>query len=294
MTGPDPCVPASPSTGHTSRPNETLAGQKLYGDIWANPDPAFEERLRTSLDPRGPENLVEVFGSFGIAPGHQVLDAGARDAHYAIQIARRIGCHVVATDPVPVHLELARRALAGIEPEVAARIELNDAPIESMPFDDGQFDAIWCRDMPNHTGLRRGMAELERVLKPGGRLLVFQTFANPSLDPNEARRLYETMSIVAENMDIDNFHAAIGSTGLGIETATGIGSEWTEALLERGDFNGTQQLLRISRMHRDEDVLLAAFGQARFETTLTDAIWSVNLALGTLTSWIFVIRRHAQ
>jgi ubiquinone/menaquinone biosynthesis C-methylase UbiE len=58
---------------------------------------------------------------------------------------------------------------------MATPIEFRVAPIEHLPFDDGEFDAALSSLMLHHLpdDLKdRGLAEVRRVLKPGGRLVV--------------------------------------------------------------------------------------------------------------------------
>jgi hypothetical protein len=50
--------------------------EKLYGEIWAEEGPAFDE----SLNPRGTDWLFEAFAELGPRPGQLVVDIGARDA----------------------------------------------------------------------------------------------------------------------------------------------------------------------------------------------------------------------
>jgi hypothetical protein len=59
-----------------------------------------EELLQQSPGPRGPELLLEAPGWLGLAAGQLVLDAGCRDATYAIAMARRYGCRVLGIDLV--------------------------------------------------------------------------------------------------------------------------------------------------------------------------------------------------
>jgi SAM-dependent methyltransferase len=90
---------------------------------------------------------------------------GANFPHYAPS------ARVVALEPDPFMLERARpRAEAA-----ATVIELRQAPAESLPFPDASFDAVvstlvlcTVRDVP------RALAEIRRVLRPGGRLVFIE------------------------------------------------------------------------------------------------------------------------
>jgi ubiquinone/menaquinone biosynthesis C-methylase UbiE len=274
-----------------SRSSDHLAGvHKLYGEIWATTDPDFEAVIAQPGHPRGPELLFDYATRLGLSAGDRVLDIGARDAIHAIELARRYGCRVVAADPVPIHLGLARERLAEAESGVRERVELSDAAIEHLPFAGDSFDLIWARDMLNHVALRRGMEEAARVLKPGAPMLVFQTFATPLLEPGEARRLYENHSIVPENMDWHYLEEVVEAVGFTIETVDIVGSEWREFRVESGRDDVGRDLMALARMRRDETALVERFGRSRYEATIADILWGVYLLLGKLSSSIYVLR----
>ena len=74
-------------------------------------------------------------------------------------------------------VELGRRkvAMAG----VADRVFLSVAPAEALPFPDGAFDAttvaFGLRNVPER---RRALAEMHRILRPGGRVVILE-FTTP-------------------------------------------------------------------------------------------------------------------
>ena len=156
----------------------------LYNDIWSSTS-ELEERCKESLNPRGSDMLYEHFASFSPTVQSEVIDIGCRDATYAIELAKRFGCRVLGIDPAPIHIERARKNIA--EAGLAERVRAELAGIEGLPAAAGSLDLIWCRDVLNHVDLQRGLAECARVLKPGGHMLVYQTFATEALEAREAR-----------------------------------------------------------------------------------------------------------
>lgn len=277
-----------------SRHAPDLAGvHKLYGELWARQNAEFEIEIAKSRSPRSPETLFAHAARLGLTVESRVLDIGSRDAIHAIELVTRFGCRVTAADPVPVHTELARERLAEAGAEIATRVELSDAAIEHLPFDDASFDLIWARDMLNHVALRPGLAECWRVLEPDGAMLVFQTFATPMMESGEARRLYETHSIYPENMDPEHFEAVAQAAGFIIETHDPITSEWREFAVESGSTDIGECLMTIARMRRAEHELVTQYGRSLYEATIGDQLWGVYLLLGKLSSSIYVLRKSS-
>ncbi len=109
----------------------------------------------------------------GLKPGQRVLDVAGGTADLALQFARRVGAagEVVLTDINPAMLALGRDRMldAGI---MAPAVQCN---AERLPFADAHFDCVSVAfGLRNMTHKDRALAEMYRVLKPGGRLLVLE------------------------------------------------------------------------------------------------------------------------
>ena len=109
----------------------------------------------------------------GLRPGQRVLDVAGGTADLAIQFARRVGAsgEVVLTDINPVMLARGRdRMLDAGLPAPAVQCDA-----EQLPFADEHFDCVSVAfGLRNMTRKDRALAEMRRVLKPGGRLLVLE------------------------------------------------------------------------------------------------------------------------
>src|SRR5207253_4017052 len=110
------------------------------------------------------------------------------------------GSRVFGVDLGKANLDRARTSLQAVamqEPGVAARVDYAQARIERLPFHDRVFDLVWCRDMLIHVAsLVEAFRECRRVLVTDGRMLVFQMFATPLLEPREAARLWSPLAAV--------------------------------------------------------------------------------------------------
>jgi ubiquinone/menaquinone biosynthesis C-methylase UbiE len=263
--------------------------EELYGDFWAEDESGLEAELERSLDPRPVESLYDTFGELGVTAGDLVLDVGCRDAKHSVELVRRFGCRVVAADPIPWHLEKARERVSA--ERLDEYVTMLEAAIESLPLDGASLDLIWCRDMLNHVRLPEALAECYRVLRPGGRMLVYQTFATDLCEPGEASRLWSAMAIVPENMARSYFEQNADEAGFEITAVDEIDSEWREHWLENGTGDTVEGLLHAARLRRREQELVARFGRDKYEAVLGGAVWGVYQLLGKLCPTVYVLEK---
>lgn len=102
----------------------------------------------------------------------RILDVATGTADFAIELKQAApGAAVTGSDFVPEMLEIGRTKVKAKELDIA--LEHGDAL--SLPYPDGSFDAITCSfGFRNFADYARGLAEMWRVLAPGGRLVILE------------------------------------------------------------------------------------------------------------------------
>lgn len=267
---------------------------EVYGSAFAEEE-AFQAELNRSLTPRGFDLMFDLVASIGLPPGSVALDVGAREAYHCIELSRRFGFTVHGLEPVRRHLDGAARALAALaaaEPDVAARIRVNDGVAERLGEPDGSVDLVWCRDVLEHIeDLGTVFREFARVLRPGRVAVVYQMTATEWLTNAEAARLWPPAGIYAASVDPQTFEAAITAAGLTIRQCIHLHGEWRERAEEDGTGLSSRQLLWTSRLLRNRPAYETRFGADAYEAMLTDSLWGVYQMIGKLNPRLYLLTR---
>ena len=111
--------------------------------VYGGPDEVWE-RLSASTEPLSPDSLLDVAGGY-LKPGDSMLDVGCRDAAPLVRLLKSNEVTAVGVDPLDVHVQRAEANLvaAGLQ----GRATILKGVAEAIPYPDGPFDFIWCRDV---------------------------------------------------------------------------------------------------------------------------------------------------
>jgi ubiquinone/menaquinone biosynthesis C-methylase UbiE len=117
--------------------------------------------------------LVELAG---LTSTSAVLDAGTGIGGTARYVAERFGCAVTAVDLSDEYCEIAQwlNHLVGLDDKIAVR----QADVTALPYRDSTFDVVFSQHVQMNVADKDLLyAEARRVLKPGGRLALWDIAA---------------------------------------------------------------------------------------------------------------------
>lgn len=116
-----------------------------------------------------------------------ILDIATGTGDFAIAATKIEGASVVGIDISDGMLEVGRRKIR--KKKLTDKIELLKADSENLPFDNDKFDAVIVGfGVRNFETLKKGLTEINRVLKPGGVFYVLE-FSKPDSSP--FKQLYQ-------------------------------------------------------------------------------------------------------
>ncbi|MBI4498064.1 MAG: class I SAM-dependent methyltransferase [Chloroflexi bacterium] len=106
-------------------------------------------------------------------PAGAVLEVGSGPGQLAVYLARQAPrTRVVGLDLSPDMVERARRKAA--DAGLAARVQFEVGDVAALPFLDGTYDGVVSTFSLHHwQDAARGLAEIHRVLKPGGEAWIY-------------------------------------------------------------------------------------------------------------------------
>jgi len=149
-----------------------------------------------------------------IRPGEAVLDLGSgsgTDIFCAAVLAGESG-RVVGVDMTDAQLEKAARLrdAAGL-----SQVELVEARIEELPFDDATFDVVISNGVINLSLLKgKVFAEAARVLRPGGRLAISDIVSGRALKERTRRNVELWAACIAGAIPRTSYLEAIAAQGM--------------------------------------------------------------------------------
>lgn len=149
-----------------------------------------------------------------LRPGETVLDLGSGGGIDVLLSARRVGPTgtAIGVDMTDEMLTLARRNAveAGID-----NVEFRKGTIEALPIEDSSIDVVISNCVVNLAADKGAvLAEIARVLRPGGRMGISDVVAEDRLSSSERADRGSFVGCVAGALSMSEFRAGLAAAGL--------------------------------------------------------------------------------
>ena len=152
--------------------------KQMFGAIAPTYD-KLNHRLSLSIDKLWRRRVVKLLKD--LPHEARVLDVATGTADLAILIAKKLNINVIGTDLTPEMLAIGKQKVEANN--LGNLVQLQEADSEKLPFDDNTFDAVTVAfGVRNYENLDRGLEEMGRVLRKGGRMVILE-FSHPQSFP---------------------------------------------------------------------------------------------------------------
>lgn len=182
--------------------------------------PAVRWLLGGELHPGGEELTRRMLELAAVGEDDRAIDIASGAGTTAILAARECGCEVVGIDYGPA-------AVAGANETARAeglgeRVSFIEGDAEALPFDDDSFDVAICEcALCTFPDKATAVAEMARVLRPGGRLVLSDVIADHSRLPADLRGTMATVACVGAALPEQGYRELLGAGGFEVEAVEG-------------------------------------------------------------------------
>lgn len=114
-----------------------------------------------------------------------ILDAGCGTGQTSAFLTQQYGCKVVAIDTSEMMVEKAKRRFSSLN----LNIETKQGNIERLPFDNETFDIVLSESVLAFTQFPSSLREINRVLKPTGKLIAIEMVVESPLSKEEMKEI---------------------------------------------------------------------------------------------------------
>jgi arsenite methyltransferase len=169
--------------------------------------------LGGELHPGGKATTRRSLELIELRPGERLLDVGSGSGTSALLAAREFGCLVAGLDYGAGAVRNAQQAAdsAGLCDQVGFVV----GEAGALPFADGGFDAVLCEcSLSTFPDKAPAVAEMRRVLRPGGRVAISDVVADPARLAEPLRGQVATLACVGGASPLPDYERLLAENGL--------------------------------------------------------------------------------
>jgi arsenite methyltransferase len=171
--------------------------------------------LGNELHPGGEATTGRALELIGVGANERLLDVASGAGTSALLAARERGCEVIGVEYGQSAVDAANAAARAARVDGSVSFRRGDA--EALPFADGGFDAVLCEcSLCTFPDKRLAMAEIRRVLKPGGRLALCDVVVERDQLPVQVEGALATIACVGEALSREGYEDLLAGAGLRI------------------------------------------------------------------------------
>ncbi len=179
--------------------------------------PAVRWLLGEELHPGGEATTRRSLELVGLHPGERLLDVASGSGTSALLAARELGAEAVGVEygEEAVRAASAAASAAGL----AHRVAFLHGDAEALPVADGSFDVVLCEcSLCTFPDKERAVAEIRRVLRPGGRLALSDVVVEGGALREPLDGALATIACVGDALTLGGYEAVLTAAGFAISS----------------------------------------------------------------------------
>ena len=261
-------------------------------DVYTEEVGALYDEANISCGPISRDLLLKMVAKHGVDSSSTVLDVGCANGEISRQLIELTGCRIEGVELLPLLVSMGNNQ--NKKEKVDNQFQIQQGSITAIPFDDNYFAFVFCNDVIGLVEeLSLAMKECRRVLKPGGKMLVYASFASDEMSLPETENFVESLGIAEKGLDISYAEELIEENFLIIEKRI-IGSQFTQNTVEgnKDKSQAAEDLLKVARLLTCKDKYIEKYGEKTYRIVLAEAKWAVYILLGKLEPTVFIIKKN--
>jgi ubiquinone/menaquinone biosynthesis C-methylase UbiE len=260
-------------------------------DVYTQEVGDLYDEVAVSCDPTHRDMLLDLAAEHGVRKGALVLDIGCANGGVSRKLLERTGCRIEGVELLKFLVRMGQEENKKLG--VDDRFTIQQGTITDIPFSDNYFDLVFCNDVIGLVDdLPTALAECHRVLKPGGKMLIYASFGTDRLSDREAHELNESLGGAEKGLDIEHAEQCINQNFKLIQK-TVIGSQFAQNSVEesKDKSEAVQNLLKVARLLTWPDKYIQKYGKQTYQIVLAETHWGTYILLGKLQPTVFIVQR---
>ncbi len=262
-------------------------------DVYTQEVGDLYDEADVSCNPTSRDKLLDLAAENGVTEDSLVLDIGCANGGVSRELLERTGCKIEGVELLELLVDMGNKE--NKEKDVDDRFRIQQGNITNIPFGDNTFDFIFANDVMGMVeDVDTALSECRRVLKPGGKILIYLAFRTERLPKTEADELCGAQGGPSTLIEEEAAEKAIASH-FKITEKIDIGSQFTqESTEEKKDKSEAYMgMMRVARLLTWPEKYIEKYGKERYRTVLAGSHWSVYILLGKLKPTVFIGQKES-
>lgn len=175
-----------------------------------------ETLLGPAYHPGGLTLTRRVLSATGLRPDDRLLDIASGIGTTSFVAAAEFGASADGVDLASDNVATARKT--AVSRDLAHRVTFHEGDAEALPLADATYDVVVCEcALCTFPDKQRAVAEMARVLRPGGRIGITDVTADQTRLPVELTTLFAWVACIADARPTEGYVELLEQAGLTID-----------------------------------------------------------------------------